>query len=195
MGLNTSVQQFVERLNDFNHYLLYFPEVHPKHLHHDEIIEFLDQSKAVDPEWHEAMVNPNIDIFEMSYEESVSYFKHLENLEKIRRTNGPNPSSLPVDNKKRVSVTSSIGKPSKNHKGSNMWCQYCDKNNHNTADFREIAKFKHQKENMDRFETKAGLGKKSLAFFFLFEEINAFQRKLQLKQEKTAISKNRNKEG
>jgi hypothetical protein len=30
----------------------------------------------------------------------VSYFKHLENLEKIRRTNGPNPSSLPVDNKK-----------------------------------------------------------------------------------------------
>jgi hypothetical protein len=26
--------------------------------------------------------------------------KHLKNLEKIRRTNGPNPSSLPVDNKK-----------------------------------------------------------------------------------------------
>jgi hypothetical protein len=44
------------------------------------------------------MVNANIDIFEMSYEESVSYFKRLENLEKIRRTNGPNPSSLPVDN-------------------------------------------------------------------------------------------------
>jgi hypothetical protein len=61
------------------------------------------------------MVNANIDIFEMSYEESVSYFKRLENLEKIRRTNGPNPSSLPVDNKK--SVTSSVGKSSKNHKG------------------------------------------------------------------------------
>jgi hypothetical protein len=45
---------------------------------------------------------------EMSYEESVSYFKRLENLEKIRRTNGPYPSSLPVDNKK--SVTSSVGK-------------------------------------------------------------------------------------
>jgi hypothetical protein len=29
----------------------------------------------------------------------VFYFKRLENLEKIRRTNGPNPSSLPVDNK------------------------------------------------------------------------------------------------
>jgi hypothetical protein len=42
----------------------------------------------------------NIDIFEMSYEESVSYSKRLENLEKIRRTNGPNPSSLPVDNKR-----------------------------------------------------------------------------------------------
>jgi hypothetical protein len=31
IGLNTSVQQFVDRpwLNDFNHYLLYFPEENP----------------------------------------------------------------------------------------------------------------------------------------------------------------------
>jgi hypothetical protein len=86
------------------------------------------------------MVNVNIEIFEMSYEESVSYFKRLENLEKIRLTNGPNPSSLPVDNNKRVSVTSNVSK-SLNHKGSNMWCQYCNKNNHNTDDCRAIAKF------------------------------------------------------
>jgi hypothetical protein len=97
MGLNTSVQQFVDRLNDLNRYLLYFPEENPKQLYQDEIIEKLDQSKA--PGWHEAMVNANIDIFEMSYEESVSYFNPLENLKKIRHTNGPNPSSLPVDNK------------------------------------------------------------------------------------------------
>jgi hypothetical protein len=108
-------------------------------------------------------VNANIDIFEMTYEEPVSYFKCLENLEKIRRTNGPNPSSLPVDNKKPV--TSSAGK-FKNHKGSNMWCHYCDKNNHNTADCRAIAKFKQQ--NMTCFEAKAVPGKKSLAFLFPF---------------------------
>jgi hypothetical protein len=97
MCLNKSIQQFVEGLNDLNRYLLYFPEENPKQLDQDEIIEILDQDKA--PEWHEAMVNANIDIFEMSYEESVSYFKHLENLEKIRRTNSLNPSSqflLPV---------------------------------------------------------------------------------------------------
>jgi hypothetical protein len=58
--------------------------------------EILHQSKA--PEWHEAIVNANFDIFEISDEEYVSYLKRLENLEKIRRTNGPNPSSLPVDN-------------------------------------------------------------------------------------------------
>jgi hypothetical protein len=46
MGLNTSVQQFVERLNDINHYLLYFPEDNPKHLDQNEIIEILDQAKA-----------------------------------------------------------------------------------------------------------------------------------------------------
>jgi hypothetical protein len=80
----------------------------PQQLDQDEIIEILHQAKA--PEWHEAMVNANFDIFEMPYEELVSYFKLLENLEKIRRTNGPNPSSIPVDNKKGVSVTSSVGK-------------------------------------------------------------------------------------
>jgi hypothetical protein len=63
MGLDTSVKQFVETLNDLNH--------------SDEIIEILDKTKARDPEWHEAMVNTNIDIFEMSYEESASYFRDL----------------------------------------------------------------------------------------------------------------------
>jgi hypothetical protein len=86
-------------------------------------------------------------------------------LEKIRRTNGPNPSSLPGYNKK--SVGGSVGKSSKNHKGSNMWCHYCDKNNHNhnTADCRAIAKFKQQKKAC--FEAKAVPGKNSLALFFL----------------------------
>jgi hypothetical protein len=120
----------------------------------------------MDPEWHEVIVNANIDIFEMSFEETVSSFKHLENLEKIKRTNSPNPSSLPVDNKQIFSVTSSASKYSENHKGSNMWCQYCDKNNHNTADCRAIAKFKQQKKNKTHFEVKAELRKKSLAFNF-----------------------------
>jgi hypothetical protein len=73
-----------------------------------------------------------------------------------------------------------------------MWCHYCDKNNHNTADCREIAKFKQQKKNKASFEAKARPGKKSLAFLFLFEETNALKR--QLKPEKTAGSKKRKAE-
>jgi hypothetical protein len=73
-----------------------FPKKPPKQLDQDEIIGILDQAKA--PEWHEAMINANIDIFEMTYEESVSYFKCLENLVEIRRTNGPNPSSIILTN-------------------------------------------------------------------------------------------------
>jgi hypothetical protein len=69
-----------------------------------------------------------------------------------------------------------------------MWCHYCDKNNHNTADCRAIAKFKQQKKA--HFETKAVPDKKSLAF--LFEDINALKR--QLKPEKTASSKKRKEE-
>jgi hypothetical protein len=128
----------------------------------------------------------------MSYEESMSYFKRLENLEKIRRTNGQNAASLPVDKKKRVIVTSIVGKFSKCHKGSNMWGHYCDKNNHNTTDCRAIAKFKQQKNNKGRFEGKSGPGKKQLASCFLLEEINALKR--QLKPEKTVSSKKRKAE-
>jgi hypothetical protein len=58
MGLNTNVQKFVERLNDLNRYLLYFPEVYPKQFDQDEIIKILDQDKA--PEWHEAMKNAKL---------------------------------------------------------------------------------------------------------------------------------------
>jgi hypothetical protein len=71
MGLNTSLQQFVERLNDLNWYLLYFPEENPKQLDKYEIIMILDQVKARGPEWHEAMVNADIDIFEMTYEDEI----------------------------------------------------------------------------------------------------------------------------
>jgi hypothetical protein len=50
MDLHTSVQQFVERLNDLNRYLLYFPEENYKQIDQDEIIEILDQVKDWDPE-------------------------------------------------------------------------------------------------------------------------------------------------
>jgi hypothetical protein len=144
MCLNTSLRKFVKSLIELICYLLYFFEENLKHLDQDEMIEILDQAKATDPEWHEAKVNVKIDIFEISHEESASYLERLENLEKIRCTNGPNPSSIPIDNRKRDCVTSSEGKSSKNHKGSNMLCPYYDKDNHNMADCRAIAKFKQQ---------------------------------------------------
>jgi hypothetical protein len=71
-----------------------------------------------------------------------------------------------------------------------VWCHYFEKSNHNTADCRAIAKFKQQKKAF--FEAKAGPGKKSLSFSFLFEEINALKR--QLNPEKTLISKKRKDE-
>jgi hypothetical protein len=68
LGQNVTVQMFVERLNELNRYLLYFPEENPKQLDQEEIIEILDQSKA--PELHAAMVAANVDTFSISYEES-----------------------------------------------------------------------------------------------------------------------------
>jgi hypothetical protein len=50
LGINMSVQQFVERSNDLNHYLLYFPKEHPKQVDQDEIMEICDQTKAMYPE-------------------------------------------------------------------------------------------------------------------------------------------------
>ena len=57
------VQQFVERLNKLNHYLLFFPEEYPTPLTQDKIIKILIQ--AMPPNWHEAMISANIDIFKM----------------------------------------------------------------------------------------------------------------------------------
>jgi hypothetical protein len=107
----------------------------------------------------------------------------LENLEKIRCTNGPGPFTLPIDDNKSVSVTSSAGNYSKNLKAPHMWCQYFEKNNHNTADCIAISKFKRQKKAL--FEAKSGCVKNSLPF--LFEEIDALKR--HLKSEKTASNK------
>jgi hypothetical protein len=91
------------------------------------------QIKAEAPEWPEVMVNGNIDIFEISYEEFMSFFKRLENLEKIRRTNSPNPSSPSVEYETEKLLSCGVGRSSKNLKGSNMWCHYFDKNNHKTT--------------------------------------------------------------
>jgi hypothetical protein len=95
MGPNTTVQQFVERLNELNRYLLFFPEECPTPLAQDEIIEILDQ--AIAPNWHEAMISANNDIFEMDYKSAILYFIRLENLDKIFRTKGP-ATNLAVDN-------------------------------------------------------------------------------------------------
>jgi hypothetical protein len=54
------------------------------------------------------MVNSKIDIFEISHEEK--YFKLLENLEKIKHTNGSGLATPPIDSKQRVAVTSSVGR-------------------------------------------------------------------------------------
>jgi hypothetical protein len=47
MVLNTSVQQFVERLNDLNRYLLYLLEENHKQLDQDEIIENFRSSQGL----------------------------------------------------------------------------------------------------------------------------------------------------
>jgi hypothetical protein len=65
-------------LNDINRYLLYSPEENTKQLDQDKIIEILDRMKKLDHEWHDSMGNASIDIFKMSYGESVFYFRHLE---------------------------------------------------------------------------------------------------------------------
>jgi hypothetical protein len=96
MYYNTIVHRFVGRLNHLNHYLLFFPEETPKKLDQNEKFKILDQTKAMDHERNEVIFNANIDIFEMSSEESVSYFNRLENLEKIKCFKGPSQVTLPV---------------------------------------------------------------------------------------------------
>jgi hypothetical protein len=89
---------------------------------------------------------PKVNVFEMPDRKSVPYFNCSENLEKIKRTNGLGPATLLLDDKKTVSVTSSVIKSSKRLKASDMWFHYCDKINHNMADCGAISRFKQQKK-------------------------------------------------
>jgi hypothetical protein len=73
LGPKISVQQFVERLNEINRYLLHFPEEFPTQLDQDEIIQILYQDTT--SEWHATMILANIEIFEMNYEGMISHFK------------------------------------------------------------------------------------------------------------------------
>ena len=69
LGPSITVQQFMERPNGLNGYFLCFPEEYPMQLNKGEITEILNQAKS--PEWHEAMVSANIDLFAMDYEKIV----------------------------------------------------------------------------------------------------------------------------
>jgi hypothetical protein len=63
-----------------------------------------------------------------------------------------------MDNKK--SDTNIVGM------SSNIWFQYLDKNNHNTADCNVIDEFNQQKKIKHCFEGKAASRNKSLPFLF-----------------------------
>jgi hypothetical protein len=52
------------------------------------------------------MVSSNVNIFEMDYEATISYFICLENLDKIQHTYGAAPAEV-LDN--NLSFTSSVG--------------------------------------------------------------------------------------
>jgi hypothetical protein len=150
MDLNSLYKFFLAlQLNDLNHYLLHFDEENPKKLDQDEIIKILDKKFLV--------------------KESVSHFIHLENLQMIRCTNCSGLATLQVDEKKRVSVTISVGMSTMNSKSSNMCSHFCEESNHDMSDCSAIAMFKKQRKAC--FEARDGPGKKSLAF--IFKEINA----------------------
>jgi hypothetical protein len=135
----------------------------------DEIIEILDQAKP--PNWHEAMISANIDIFKMDYKSAILYFIRLENLDKICHTNGPAPI-VAVDNNTSLTSSVGVGNVGKKQK-TKMWCHYCDKNNHNTADCWEIAQAKKHKKAQHGTILP---GKKALPF--LFDGINALKKQL-----------------
>jgi hypothetical protein len=99
MGLNKSVQKYFESLEWPQPLANVFSWRSPQRVRSRWHDWNFNQAKARDPKWHEAMVNTNIENFEMYYEGSVSYFKNFENLKNIKRTNGPSPTSLLEDNR------------------------------------------------------------------------------------------------
>jgi hypothetical protein len=177
MGPNTTVQQFVEMLNELNRYLLSFPEECLISLTQDEIIEILNQAKP--PNWHEAMLSANIDIL-----------KWITNRQFHILDNGPAPT-IAVDY--NTSITSCVGVGvgvgvNRGKQKTIMWRHCCDKTNHKMAKCQDIPKVKQHKRPI----TGQRLFPKKKDSFFHFEEINALEK--QLKPAKAEKSKTRKAE-
>ena len=85
---------------------MFSPEECSTPLTQDEIIEILDQAKP--PNWPEAMISANIDIFEMDYKSAILYFIRLKNLDKIWRMNGQAPT-VAVDNITSITIRVGVG--------------------------------------------------------------------------------------
>ena len=64
------------------------------------MIETLDHDKA--EEWHETMIAANINVLDMIYEESMSYFKLTELFENIGCTNAKGNGTNRNENEKSL---------------------------------------------------------------------------------------------
>jgi hypothetical protein len=116
-------------------------------------------------------------IFLKKYDESVSYFKRLEKLERIRHTKGP--ATPPLDNLKPV-----FNFKAKSSQFIPIFSVSIMRKQQKTADFKTIARFNNRRSfNLERI---------FLAFHCFFEEINAII--IQQKKLKTARIAPRNAE-
>ena len=74
-----TVREFTARLRELNSYLPYFPvkaTTTPVPFTKDELSSILNHTKPA--KWQMAMLSANIDVYEMSWDQLVEYFEHLE---------------------------------------------------------------------------------------------------------------------
>jgi hypothetical protein len=87
---------------------LYFSEEFPDKLDQDEIIEILDNAKASNPEWHEAIIVANIGIWNVSW--TICFFlQEFGDLGEDMEYKFSGLATLLVDKKKRFFVTNIVG--------------------------------------------------------------------------------------
>ena len=85
MDGSQTVHEFTARLRELNSYLPYFPVkpgTTPSPFSKDELSSILNHAKPA--KWQVAMLSANIDVYEMSWDQLVEYFEHLELFPELR---------------------------------------------------------------------------------------------------------------
>ena len=150
-----SVQEFTQRLKRLNTYLPYFPRkpdgTKRQSLDEEQMVDILNRAKP--NEWHEAMLDADIDPYKMTWDKMVQYFLNLEVMTAIKTKNkgeSKNEKNKNKNKRKNNDHEGKNGSDSDGKKPKKPKCKHCGKFGHKSEDCWDLPENRDKKPTNKR---------------------------------------------